>query len=149
MRNIKVAAAQLGPIQKADSRQAVVARMLELMRQAEGCDLIVYPELALTTFFPRWYMEDQADVDAWFEREMPNAAVQPLFDRAKQHRMAMNFGYAELIMDTRGQGSGWTRGDTADPHGAAWLIKLKLSDPAQAQSLMTAAEYQAYIGAEK
>ena len=37
----------------------------------------------------------------------------------------------------------------SDPHGAAWLVKLKLSDPAQAQSLMTAAEYQAYIGAEK
>jgi glycine cleavage system H protein len=37
----------------------------------------------------------------------------------------------------------------SDPHGAAWLIKLKLSDPAQAQSLMTAAEYEAYIGAEK
>ena len=36
-----------------------------------------------------------------------------------------------------------------DPHGAAWLIKLKLSDPAQAQGLMTAADYQAYIGAEK
>jgi glycine cleavage system H protein len=36
-----------------------------------------------------------------------------------------------------------------DPHGAAWLIKLKLSAPAQAQSLMTAADYQAYIGAEK
>ena len=37
----------------------------------------------------------------------------------------------------------------ADPHGAAWLVKLKLSDPAQAQSLMSAADYQAYIGAEK
>jgi glycine cleavage system H protein len=37
----------------------------------------------------------------------------------------------------------------SDPHGAAWLIKLKLTDPAQAQSLMTAAEYEAYIGAEK
>ncbi|HUB83103.1 MAG TPA: glycine cleavage system protein GcvH [Bryobacteraceae bacterium] len=37
----------------------------------------------------------------------------------------------------------------SDPHGAAWLVKLKLSNPAEAQSLMTAAEYQAYIGAEK
>jgi glycine cleavage system H protein len=37
----------------------------------------------------------------------------------------------------------------SDPHGAAWLIRLKLSKPAQAQSLMTAAEYEAYIGAEK
>jgi len=36
-----------------------------------------------------------------------------------------------------------------DPHGAAWLVKLKLSAPAQAESLMTAADYQAYIGAEK
>jgi glycine cleavage system H protein len=37
----------------------------------------------------------------------------------------------------------------SDPHGAAWLVKLKLSDPAQTQSLMSAADYEAYIGAEK
>ena len=36
-----------------------------------------------------------------------------------------------------------------DPYGAGWLVKLKLSDPAQAASLMTAAEYEAYVGAEK
>lgn len=28
-------------------------------------------------------------------------------------------GYAHLVMDTRGQGSGWTTGDTADPAGSA------------------------------
>ncbi|WP_315700695.1 MULTISPECIES: N-carbamoyl-D-amino-acid hydrolase [unclassified Bradyrhizobium] len=101
MRVINVAAAQMGPIQRADSREVVVARMIALMDEAKakGADLIVYPELALTTFFPRWYMEDQAEVDTWFERAMPNAAVQPLFDRARQHRMAMNFGYAELTPD--------------------------------------------------
>jgi len=96
MRNIKVAAAQLGPIQKADSRQAVVARMLELMREARGCDLIVYPELALTTFFPRWHYEDRRDADIWFEREMPNAATRPLFEEAARAGMAISFGYAEL-----------------------------------------------------
>jgi glycine cleavage system H protein len=37
----------------------------------------------------------------------------------------------------------------SDPHGAAWLIKLKLSNPAEVENLMTAADYQAYIGAEK
>lgn len=101
MRVINVAAAQMGPIQRADSREVVVARMISLMDEAKakGADLIVYPELALTTFFPRWYMEDQAEVDTWFERAMPNAAVQPLFDRARQHQMAMNFGYAELTPD--------------------------------------------------
>jgi glycine cleavage system H protein len=36
-----------------------------------------------------------------------------------------------------------------DPHGAAWLVKLKLSAPAEVESLMTAADYQAYVGAEK
>src|SRR5918993_5136194 len=103
MRVINVAAAQLGPIQKAESREAVVKRMIALMDEAKakGADLIVYPELALTTFFPRWYMEDQAEVDTWFEREMPNAATRPLFERAAHHQIAMNFGYAELTSDGR------------------------------------------------
>ncbi|NPU11494.1 N-carbamoyl-D-amino-acid hydrolase [Bradyrhizobium sp. 83002] len=101
MRVINVAAAQMGPIQRAESREAVVARMTALLDEAKqkGADLIVYPELALTTFFPRWYIEDQTEVDTWFERDMPNAAVQPLFDRAAQHGIAMYLGYAELTPD--------------------------------------------------
>ena len=35
----------------------------------------------------------------------------------------------------------------ADPHGEAWLIKIKLSNPGQADSLMSVAEYQAYLAA--
>lgn len=34
----------------------------------------------------------------------------------------------------------------ADPHGAAWLIKMKLTSPAELPALMSAADYQAYIG---
>jgi N-carbamoyl-D-amino-acid hydrolase len=100
-RIVTLAAAQLGPIQKADSRQAVVARMLDLMEQAKdkGADFIVYPELALTTFFPRWYHEDRAEADVWFEKEMPNAATRALFARAVKHGMGMSFGYAELTPD--------------------------------------------------
>ena len=73
MRKIIVGGAQMGPIQKADSRVQTVERMIMLLDEAKakGCTLVVYPELALTTFFPRWYMEDQAEVDTWFEREMP------------------------------------------------------------------------------
>lgn len=101
MREIVIGAAQMGPIQKAESRAEVVARMLALLDQARaaGCTLVVYPELCLTTFFPRWYMEDQAEVDRWFEREMPNAAVQPLFDRARACGIALSLGYAELTPD--------------------------------------------------
>jgi glycine cleavage system H protein len=35
-----------------------------------------------------------------------------------------------------------------DPHGAAWLIKIKLSAPDEAKDLMSAADYAAYAGAE-
>ena len=101
MRSVSVGAAQLGPIQKDESRQAVVSRMIALLDGAagRGCDFVVFPELALTTFFPRWYYEDQADVDQWFEREMPSSATQPLFDAARKHQVAMSFGYAELTPD--------------------------------------------------
>lgn len=100
-RVLRVAAAQSGAIQKADSRQAVVRRMIDLLDQAKAqrCDLVVFAELALTTFFPRWYMTDQAEVDAYFEREMPGAATRPLFERAAQHKIAFSFGYAELTPD--------------------------------------------------
>jgi glycine cleavage system H protein len=36
-----------------------------------------------------------------------------------------------------------------DPHGAGWLVKIKLSDPAEASSLMDREAYQQYAGAEK
>ena len=36
----------------------------------------------------------------------------------------------------------------ADPHGEAWLVKIKVSTPAEVEQLLTAADYQAYIGAE-
>src|SRR3954465_11594783 len=97
-RVIRIGAAQMGPIQKTESRLMVVRRMLELLEQAkaEKCDLVVYPELTLTTFFPRWYMTDQTEVDAWFESDMPNAATRPLFDKAAEYGIAFSFGYAEL-----------------------------------------------------
>jgi len=79
MRVINVAAAQLGPIQKADSREAVVKRMIALMDEAKakGADLIVYPELALTTFFPRWYMEDRAEADRLLRDPQPPLEAPP------------------------------------------------------------------------
>lgn len=103
MREIVIGGAQMGPIQKADSREVVVERMIALLDQAKdaGCDLVVFPELALTTFFPRWYMEDQAEVDRWFESEMPNADTQPLFDRAREHGIAITFGFAEKTPEGR------------------------------------------------
>src|SRR5437764_8890667 len=100
-RHLKIAAAQLGPLHKADSRAAAVSRLLKLLRDAHaaGAKLVVFPELALTTFFPRWWIEDQAEIDAWFEREMPNAAVRPLFEIASSLGVGFYLGYAELTRE--------------------------------------------------
>jgi glycine cleavage system H protein len=35
-----------------------------------------------------------------------------------------------------------------DPHGAAWLLKIRLSNPSEVQGLLNAAAYQAYVGEE-
>ena len=35
-----------------------------------------------------------------------------------------------------------------DPHGEAWLVKIRMSAPAELDDLLDAAAYQAYIGAE-
>ena len=37
----------------------------------------------------------------------------------------------------------------SDPYGDGWLVRIRLADPQEASKLMTAAEYQIYVGAEK
>ena len=97
-RAITVGAAQLGPIGLDESRTAVVARLLALLEQAaaRGCTMVVFPELALTTFFPRWHFESQAEIDRFFEREMPGPETRPLFERARELGVGFYLGYAEL-----------------------------------------------------
>ncbi len=100
-RTVHVAAAQMGPIARDESRDDVVERLLALLHIAHGrgAELVVYPELALTTFFPRWYLDDAGEIDAWFEREMPSPATKPLFDEAKRLGVGFCLGYAELTPD--------------------------------------------------
>ena len=97
-RLLNVAAAQLGPVQRSDDRKSVVARLLELLREAhsEKAELVVFPELALTTFFPRWFVDDITQADHWYETEMPSAITKPLFDEAKKLNIGFCLGYAEL-----------------------------------------------------
>ena len=98
MRTITVGGAQLGPIARDESRAAVVMRLIVMLREARArdCDLVVFPELALTTFFPRWFMTLPAEIDAFFESEMPGRDTKPLFDEARRLGLAFCLGYAEL-----------------------------------------------------
>jgi predicted amidohydrolase len=101
-RIITVAAAQLGPIQKAEPRSVAVARMVRLLERAHGrgVELVVFPELALTTFFPRHYHEDVAEADSWFETAMPSSATKPLFEAARRYGIGFHLGYAEMAYES-------------------------------------------------
>ena len=94
------AAAQLGPIAKDEPRSSAVTRMVALLyeAQARGAEVVVFPELALTTFFPRWYIDDDAKLEAWYETQMPNPDVLPLFDAAAKLNVGFYLGYAELVL---------------------------------------------------
>nr|WP_298799000.1 N-carbamoyl-D-amino-acid hydrolase [uncultured Acetobacter sp.] len=96
-RIIRIAAAQMGPTQRSDDREQTLSRMIKLMESAaaQGATLVVYPELAFTTFFPRWLLQ-QNDLISQFETAMPNPNVQALFDRAKELGVGFYVGYAEL-----------------------------------------------------
>jgi predicted amidohydrolase len=100
-RVVTIGAAQLGPIARDESRRSCVDRMLALLRQAhaKGCKLVVFPELALTTFFPRWLIEDERELDSYYESAMPNPDVQPLFDAAREWGIGFYLGYAELAIE--------------------------------------------------
>ena len=98
-RLLTVAAAQLGPIARDEPRASAVARMVELLIEAKsrGAALVVFPELALTSFFPRWHFEGQAEIDRFFETEMPNEVTRPLFAAAREQEIGFYLGYAELV----------------------------------------------------
>ncbi len=73
-RILNVGIAQMGPVSRNETRGQVVKRLIEMMRMAseKNADLVVFPELALTTFFPRWAIDNQEEIDSFFEIEMPS-----------------------------------------------------------------------------
>src|SRR4051812_21438427 len=100
-RELTVAAAQMGPVARSDSRADVVERLLVLLRDGaeRGAELVVFPELALTTFFPRWWIEDDTELASYFETEMPGPDTKPLFDEAARLGVGFHLGFAELTPD--------------------------------------------------
>ena len=84
----------MGPINEGSSRDEVVDRMLVLLEQAitEQVELIAYPEMALTTYFPKRIREDY---DQFFEDEVPPKALEPLLRRAREKGVAVHVGFCE------------------------------------------------------
>lgn len=103
-RVIVVAGAQMGPIARSESRGQAVERLRTLLGRAAafGARFVVFPELALTTFFPRWLLDDEAALDSFFEDSMPNEAVRPLFEDARVRGIGFYLGYAERVRTDSG-----------------------------------------------
>ena len=100
-RYIQTGVAQLGAIARNEDRQSVIKRLMALLREAHsyGCDLLVFPELALTSFFPRWWIENEDELDSWFEKEMPSSITRPLFETANKLNIGFYLGYGELVQE--------------------------------------------------
>ncbi|KAL4999486.1 carbon-nitrogen hydrolase [Aspergillus recurvatus] len=108
-RQVTFAAAQLGPNQRSDSRESILSRMTALLDQAVSqsppAQLVVFPELAFTTFFPRYFVADEQELHSYFEPEAPDSPidqspnVKPFFDHAKRLGVDVYVGYAEAWKD--------------------------------------------------
>ena len=100
-RTLRVAAAQLGPVARHESRSSVVNRLIDLLGNAadRGAELVVFPELALTSFFPRWWVDPLSEADHWYEADMPGPQTAALFEEAAKRKVAFFLGYAELTGD--------------------------------------------------
>src|SRR5690606_27603018 len=100
-RIVRTAAAQMGPISRSETRKDTVRRLIGMMREAKSrnADLVVFTELALTTFFPRWLIEDEQELDSYYEKEMPGPETAALFEEAKRLEIGFNIGFAELAFE--------------------------------------------------
>jgi len=95
-RFLTLAVCQMGPVQRAASRTETVGRLVRLLERAAaaGATLAVFPEMALTTFFPRWALHAH-EIDAFYETQMPSPVLRPLFAAAARLQIGFALGYAE------------------------------------------------------
>lgn len=96
-RVITMAPVQLGPVRSGSAPRAARrgGRTHACPHGAGGAvraSLVVFSELALTSFLPRWVIDEDALLDVFFETSMPSQETQPLFDVARRLRMALCLG---------------------------------------------------------
>ncbi|KAF2089408.1 carbon-nitrogen hydrolase [Saccharata proteae CBS 121410] len=102
-RTIRLAAAQMGATHYNDAREKTLDRMIALLSKAasEGAQMVLFPETAFTTFFPRHLINDPAELDSFFEHGdiVTQAKTKPLFDRASELGIDIAVGFAEKTDD--------------------------------------------------
>jgi N-carbamoyl-D-amino-acid hydrolase len=100
-RYLTLAVCQTGPVQRGAVHAETVGRLVHLLERAAaaGAELAVFPEMALTTFFPRWLLEDDGEIESFYEERMPGPRTQPLFDAARRLGIGFALGYAEIATE--------------------------------------------------
>ncbi|OWB55266.1 transferase activity protein [[Candida] boidinii] len=106
VRKVIVAAAQVGRIDIDTPIDNVIDRLIVLLEEAHKHEvkLVNYPELAFTTFFARHLIENEDELNKWFVKSKDITKQEPysrLFDKAKEHKISISIGYAELTSDDR------------------------------------------------
>jgi len=102
-RIVKVAAAQVGPVNLTSTKEETLKRLLTLFHTAasQGAQLVVFPELTLTTFFARHLVPHGEELDKFFEKGdvADSTLLRPLFEAAQEKKVDFYLGYAELTSD--------------------------------------------------
>ncbi|KAI2940173.1 hypothetical protein CBS147321_6312 [Aspergillus niger] len=98
-RAVRLAAAQMGTTNKWSSREETLNRMITLLKDAatQGAKLVLFPEIAFTTFFPRYLILDEAELEDWFEHGdiLTAPRTKALFDTAHDLAVDIIVGFAE------------------------------------------------------
>jgi predicted amidohydrolase len=103
-RTFKIAACQVGAIHRTSLRSDTMTRLLSLLEQAasHGAQVALFPEIAFTTFFPRYLLTD-LELDSFFEHGDITTSPQtaPLYNRARELSIDISIGFAEADPETR------------------------------------------------
>ena len=109
-RILRVAAAQVGAVHIDSDRAETVQRLIKLLKDAaaQGAQIVLFPEITLTTFFPRHLFKDQKHLESFFEHgeDISKAEhVKPLFATAKHLKVEISVGFAERASNGTGYNS--------------------------------------------
>jgi Asp/Glu/hydantoin racemase/predicted amidohydrolase len=98
-RTIRIAAAQVGAVHRTDIRENTLNRLIRLLDQAaeQGAKVVLFPECTFTTFFPRYLITDEAELESFFEHGDVTTAehTKRIFQRAKELKIDICIGFAE------------------------------------------------------
>ncbi|PSN69806.1 carbon-nitrogen hydrolase [Corynespora cassiicola Philippines] len=102
-RAIRIAAAQVGAVNRDDNRQHTLKRLIKLLdeSQSKGAQIVLFPECTFTTFFPRHLFTDNTELESFFEHGDVTTAenTKELFERARELRVDICVGFAEATED--------------------------------------------------